>query len=39
MAEGTIEERVIALQQEKKELIDQVLSRQAENTLTGLSEE
>ncbi len=39
IAEGTIEERVIALQEEKKELIEQVMSGQAENTLTGLSEQ
>lgn len=38
IAEGTIEERVIALQEEKKELIEQVMSGQAQNNLSGLSE-
>lgn len=39
IAEGTIEERVIALQEEKKELIEQVMSGQAQNNLSGLSED
>lgn len=38
VAEGTIEERVIALQESKKELIKQVMSGQAQNVLSGLSE-
>ena len=38
VAEGTIEERVIALQESKKELIKEVMSGQAQNVLSGLSE-
>lgn len=38
VAEGTIEERVIALQESKKELIKDVMSGQSQNVLSGLSE-
>lgn len=38
VAEGTIEERVIALQESKKELIKEVMSGQSQNVLSGLSE-
>lgn len=39
VAEGTIEERVIALQESKKELINEVMSGQAHNMLEGLTED
>ena len=38
VAEGTIEERVVALQESKKALIKEVLSGQAQNVLGSLSE-
>lgn len=38
VARGTIEERVIALQESKKELIKEVMSGQSQNVLGGLSE-
>ena len=39
VAEGTIEERVIALQESKKQLIQETLSGQAQNELSGLTEQ
>lgn len=39
IAEGTIEERVVDLQESKKELIKEVMSGQAQNVLKGLSED
>lgn len=39
VAEGTIEERIVMLQEEKQELIEQIMTGQAENLMSGLSGE
>ena len=39
VAKGTIEEKILALQEEKKALIEEVMSGQSENILSGLSRE
>ena len=39
VTQGTIEEKIIALQEEKQDLIQAVMSGQAENLLSGLSSE
>ncbi|MBP3886156.1 MAG: SNF2 helicase associated domain-containing protein [Cellulosilyticum sp.] len=37
VAEGTIEERIVMLQEEKQDLIEQIMTGQAENLISGLS--
>lgn len=39
VAEGTIEERIIAMQEEKQDLIEAVMSGQEQNVLSGLTAE